>query len=709
MRVRVKILLILGLIIITLMAAFSAVSITLMLNGIDISEKQHAIKDAERFMNNFNSDVESLNHIVSDWASWDDTYNFVKDNNTNYMVSNIIDETFDNFQISVMLFFDEDNNLAFGSRYDLASQVPMPIDESTVEQIQRYPCLFSSSLPCHESGVIMIDDVPMLVAAHPILTSMQRGPPHGTMVIGRFLDAVEISHLSSSTGLPVTIICIDDAAVSSDFELAKNTLSVEKPFFTRPLNETIMASYVLLNGISGQPLLLAQIIDYRSEYVQGSLTLTYGGLSIVVIVAVMFLSIALLLDKLVVSRLSRIDDTVTRVRKSGDNSVRLKISGSDELSNLSANINSMLDVIDNNTMALENTVKERTKDLAANKKKLESILQASPDAIVAFDLTGVITECNTRVVELSGYDRNHLMGKSSMQFISEKSRFSVTEKITTLLTKNKVPSRFEAYFLKKDGTEIPVEISVNLLKDEHDKPVGAVGIIRDLSEKKLLEQQLVKSQRFAAIGELAGMVGHDIRNPLASIRNAGYILRKKCTQCTKTQPMVVPMLDIIDQSINHANNIVADLLEYSRELHLVIKNCSAVDLLDKAMLMVKVPDNVELVNSVTELALKVDEEKSVRVFINLIKNAFDAMPDGGKLSIVSTQNSGYTALLFSDTGKGIPPDVMAKLFTPLFTTKAQGMGFGLSISKRIVEAHGGKISVQSVPGKGTTFTVAFPN
>jgi two-component system sensor histidine kinase HydH len=124
--------------------------------------------------------------------------------------------------------------------------------------------------------------------------------------------------------------------------------------------------------------------------------------------------------------------------------------------------------------------------------------------------------------------------------------------------------------------------------------------------------------------------------------------------------------------------------------------------------MVKIPANIKLVDSTGDEQLNVDESKMVRVFVNLIKNAIEAMPEGGTLEAKSKQKDGCTIIEFSDTGKGISQDAIPKLFTPLFTTKAQGMGFGLSISKRIVEAHGGSISVMSELGKGTTFKLTCP-
>jgi len=234
-----------------------------------------------------------------------------------------------------------------------------------------------------------------------------------------------------------------------------------------------------------------------------------------------------------------------------------------------------------------------------------------------------------------------------------------------------------------------------------------VAIVRDLSERKSLEQRLFKSERLAAIGELAGMVGHDLRNPLTAIKNASYFLSKKCVGACKNAASF-QMFSIIDSSIEHANKIINDLLEYSREIRLELSKSSPKTLLREALSTIKVPSNVNLIDHTTDIQFDVDKRQVLRVFVNLLKNAFDAMPKGGTLEVKSKRKNGSVMITFSDTGVGIPEGFMEKIFTPLLTTKAQGMGFGLPISKRIVEAHGGKISVDSIEGKGTTFTLTFP-
>ena len=220
------------------------------------------------------------------------------------------------------------------------------------------------------------------------------------------------------------------------------------------------------------------------------------------------------------------------------------------------------------------------------------------------------------------------------------------------------------------------------------------------------QAQIVKSERLTAIGELAGMIGHDLRNPLAGIKNATFFLKRKDKELSVQSK---EMLEIIDKCIEHSNKIINDLLDYSREIRLERKDISLGHLFSEVFSTMQIPEKVTVVNRFRETAeLKIDDDKVERVFVNLIQNALDAMPNGGTLTITSKEVNDQLQLSFCDTGMGISDDVLPKIFSPLFTTKAQGMGFGLAICKRIVEAHSGTIAVQTEKDKGTTFTVTLP-
>lgn len=290
-------------------------------------------------------------------------------------------------------------------------------------------------------------------------------------------------------------------------------------------------------------------------------------------------------------------------------------------------------------------------------------------------------------------------------------------------------NRHDFHFVNREGKRRCVELIVTPIKDKNGKIVAALELAVDVTEKRRLESRhsnrlerlveertmqlketqdkLVKTERLAAIGELAAMVGHDLRNPLTGMKAATYYLKGKIK--SDSNPKTHEMLELIDDCINQSNKIVNDLLEYSRTVKVELTENKPQNFINYALSTVQVPQGISVNQQITNsAALKFDSSKMLRVFLNIIKNAFDAMPKGGTLTINSKQTSKNWVVTFTDSGEGMTQETLQKLGNPLFTTKAKGMGFGIPICKRIVEAHGGKLLIDSVLGQGTTVTIKIP-
>jgi signal transduction histidine kinase len=169
------------------------------------------------------------------------------------------------------------------------------------------------------------------------------------------------------------------------------------------------------------------------------------------------------------------------------------------------------------------------------------------------------------------------------------------------------------------------------------------------------------------------------------------------------------MFKVIEKDVQYSNKIINDLLEYSRDIKLDLNESNPREMVKEALSAVKIPKKVRIAEFTKDKPkMEVDTDKMKRVFVNIIKNAVDAMPKGGKLTIESRKSNGDMEIVFSDTGAGMSGEILKNIFKPLFTTKAKGMGFGLPICKRFVEAHGGKIHVRSTVGKGSRFVVTLP-
>lgn len=241
------------------------------------------------------------------------------------------------------------------------------------------------------------------------------------------------------------------------------------------------------------------------------------------------------------------------------------------------------------------------------------------------------------------------------------------------------------------------------------------GLNRDLERRvaertRALEeanQRLLRSERLATVGKLGAGIAHELRNPLAVINNSAYFLR---TRLGDDDPKIARHLEIIEHEVQTANKIITDLMAFVRVTDLERAPVDVNALMLEALTKVEVPEQVHVETRLDETLLKplVDADKLRQVLINLMNNAVQAMPDGGQMSLVSAQRNGDVFISVQDTGVGIEAQDLERVFEPLFTTKAKGIGLGLALVKLLVEAHQGEIDVASERGKGTVFTVRLP-
>jgi len=370
--------------------------------------------------------------------------------------------------------------------------------------------------------------------------------------------------------------------------------------------------------------------------------------------------------------------------------------------------------------------------LLESEERLRNLYESIPDSLAVFvGREGHLLEYNKAFKKRTGYTDEELKDKTFLDFVYPDDRAMILKKYRTRYPEEELPLVFELREINKKGEALPTEVSVSTYKKK-GRVIGIEVMHRDITKRKEMEkklqeyaahleemveertkelkevhEQLLKAERLAAIGELAAMVGHDLRNPLTGIAGATYYLKRKLG--SKTKKKTREMLELIEKDIEHSNKIISDLLEYSRELRLELAETTPKTIVEEAFSLVEVPKNIQVLDSTqSEPKVKVDMEKIKRVFANLIKNAIEAMPKGGKLTLKSKETNGRLEIAFTDTGVGIPKNNLEKIGKPLFTTKSKGIGLGLSICKRIVEAHRGNISVESTVGKGTTFTVTIP-
>ncbi len=289
--------------------------------------------------------------------------------------------------------------------------------------------------------------------------------------------------------------------------------------------------------------------------------------------------------------------------------------------------------------------------------------------------------------------------------------------------------------IRKHDVELQVEIAERKRAEEETRKLNEgleLKVIERTTQLVEAQEELVRKEKLATLGKLAGCVGHELRNPLGVMNNAVYFLK---TVMTGTDDTVREYLDIIKHEIDNSQRIITDLLDFSRTRPPQTRSVTASELVNETVGRCQIPENVLLRTELPDSlpCLKVDPLQMEQVFQNIITNAVQAMPDGGDLTISARSIQGsifkgpcagekdtgegamaageegkFMEISVADSGEGITPENMKKLFQPLFTTKARGIGLGLVVSRNLTEANGGRIEVASCPGEGTVFAVKLP-
>ncbi len=368
--------------------------------------------------------------------------------------------------------------------------------------------------------------------------------------------------------------------------------------------------------------------------------------------------------------------------------------------------------------------------LVNSEKKYRRLFETTQDGIMARDFKGHMIDCNKAYAKMLGYSKKELKNLVVQQLMPEK-WVEAREKIVSNVLQTGHSVLFEREYKRKDGSVFPASVRTWRLTDGKGKVVGIWSIVRDISEQKVrqknLEQQagmlqdlievrtkqLKDSERLAAIGQTAGMVGHDLRNPLQTITGELYLAKIDVGELSEGEIKnnLQESLQTIEEQAIYMDKIVSDLQAFVRPIKIDKAPVNLKEIIANVISSVIIPTSISVQTQIDENfpQVKADPQLVKRVLINLVTNAVQAMPDGGTITVNSYANpEGCVSVAVEDTGVGIPEKVKPHIFTPLFTTKPRGQGFGLAVCKRVIEAHGGTISFESQEGKGAKFKIQFP-
>ena len=369
---------------------------------------------------------------------------------------------------------------------------------------------------------------------------------------------------------------------------------------------------------------------------------------------------------------------------------------------------------DGSTLILEmgidiTAIRKGEEQLRASSAYTRTLIEASLDPLVTINAEGKITDVNKATESITGYSRDYLIGSDFSSYFTEPEKAEAGYK--QVFTEGFVKDYLLA-IKHKSGRITEVLYNAVVYRNEAGEIQGVFAAARDITERKQLERKLKDSERLAAIGATAGMVGHDIRNPLQSIVGDLYLIASDVASLPESEEKesIKESIASIKKSVEYLDKIVQDLQDFAKPLVPASKESDLEEICQEVLFKNGVPENVEASYDVEESAKRVvvDPDLLKRILSNLAHNAVQAMPNGGKLEIEAFLDWDVVVVTVEDTGLGIPDEVKPKLFTPLFTTKSKGQGFGLAVVKRMTEALGGSVTFESEVGKGAKFIVKLP-
>ena len=682
-----------------------AVSRIIILRSFNELETTYVVKNVERVMDALAYDVTALNLKAADWAEWDDTYVFVEDLNQHYVRENLTDETFQIIRANLLLFLDVNGKVMHQQGFDLKEAKHVELDQNDVQLILQNPKLSSHSHEkSHTAGVVALANGPMIVASRPILNSQHSGPVKGTLIMGRYLDAAELEQMSQRVHAELSMSGLADAANDGDFQQAVAQLREAREHSVFPLSDSEIAGFGLIKDVAGDPSFVVRVMMPRDITKHGSWTTTYLLVSLILVTTVFGVVTLIVLEKMMVNRLLSLEAELRSISQSSRMDLRVTVSGSDEITKVAKGINHALESLEAGSNELRNS-----------RDTINALLNASSDAAVLMDRNGRFLAMNDATAKALGSSKEALIGRNPLSYFPQE-----TSEIRRAKFSEVVNSGISVSFEDTNGDRA--------FHHNFNPVIGSDGTVdkvavfsRDITEEKRTQRLLIDGTRLKAIGEMASGVAHNFNNILDLVTGTAQTAEMQLERGRIVQTM--DSLKKISTAAELGAQTVRRLQDFARSQdssksqpgRIFDLSKTAQSALEMTVSVWKTNPAKEGINIALETDLQHDclmsgrESEVFEVIINLVKNAVEAMPNGGKIFIKTAVSSSGVTFQIRDTGVGIDENDLDKVFTPFWSTKGfRGTGIGLASSYSIICSHGGELTVESKKGSGATFTFVVP-
>lgn len=693
--------------IICLILVLLVLSEVVVLAGFSRVEYQSAQKDTNRVVFSLVNDINTLDAIAQDWASRDDTRTFLLTTKSPASWYRLDPDTFEGLQFNYILLMDANGTLISGKGYDLSrhTEKPVPPDLATLlssdQQIATRLKTGSDTM-----GVLPLPEGPLMVAICPVFSDQDKRQVIGYIIMGRNLDATEVSRLSSMAQLPLELQPYHSASLPADFITAipqlplpsspfiqrdgENGIAVDAPNYIMPVGSNLLGTYSLICDISDQPVLILKVSIVRDIYDQGVSTTLYF-VSLLIIAGLVFgIAILILLEKTVLSRILNLSRRLNEIGKRKDFSARVVMNGEDEIGALTDNVNGMLGELEISRNQLQGR-------LIQSEEKYRLFFNSITDPVIIFragepDTFTRIIEANDAATVLLGYSHEELIAMSPAAIMV----MDVHEENPALFQQGGTAGfiQYESSYRARDGKLIPVEINARVFDEFGQRAI--LLIARDITDRKMAEKALMQAHK--KLNLLNIVTFNDIQNALFALR--GFVNLK------------------IDPSADTKTNV------YLEKEEVILRRISgSLDFAKKYQDLGTKPPRWQDVNGTFIMGISHLDFSSIhrevcldnleiyadplleRVFFTFADNVLHHAKTATQVTIRYQLDGDMLILFLEDNGNGIPDTLKEKIFERGSGTQNS---MELFLAREILEITGITIRETGICGNGARFEIRVP-
>ncbi len=725
MTLRTKALVIIGIALLSMAGLLYVTSRFTFIRGLEEIEQRNTSRQVEQAIGALSHMISHIEANNAEWASWDDTYEFIVDKNQKYIESNLSGSAFVKLKLNMMIFIDSSGKMVYGKAFDSSTGEETKIPEDIFEHIQSGSLLVNNQgTQDFSSGIISLKQGPVIISSQPILTSDDEGPARGTLIFARYFDSKTIDELSGITLLPISVESVRNL-VSPDFQEALTALSDNGGTFVKPMDSQHIGGYILLTDIYDRPACILKIEVPREAYQLGQTVTSYFILSILGAGALIGALMMILIQKQVLSRFTTLIQGIDRITESGNTTTRIEMGGRDELSLVAGTINGMLAAI-----------QEAGIEIRESERRYRLFADNVTDIIWTMDERFNFTYTSPSITNLTGHTVNEALYFNLQDIVNKELYQKTLKSFSEGALKGQISPQaassmpaFEAELKKKDGSIVWTEIKLSAIYNSDGKVTGFAGVARDITERKRAEEDLKRQyeqeralrqqleEEIRKRIEFTRALVHELKTPITPVLAAVELLLEEITDAR-----LIRLVQNIDRSASNLNQRIDELLDLARgEIDSLQLDVEPVDILsllkDIISEMVPVAEShgqiltAELPSSIPEITA--DAGRIRQIILNLLSNAFKFTPAGGKITMRAEEEKDRLIIEVQDTGSGISEEDQQRLFDPYSRRQGDrerlsGLGLGLILAKRLTELHGGEMWMKSSKGSGSTFSFSLP-